>query len=1362
MSARAWSMPTPSAAASTGADFTELAGPPLEEPLAPGRVFCERYRLVHKLGEGGMGVVWLAEQFTPVERPVALKLIRAGAIDACVVQRFHAERRSLALMDHAAIAKVFDAGAAAQGQPYLVMEYVPGVSITAYCDQHRLSIAARLELFIQACEGVQHAHQKAIIHRDLKPANILVLEQDGRPRPRIIDFGLAMPAAAAAEDATRFTQFGQFIGTPGFMSPEQVDPSIDDVDTRSDVYSLGVILYVLLTGLQPFETAERRRPPVDEWLRRLRDEEPPRPSNKVSGDRGTSSVTAAARATSPLHLASALRGDLDWITMKALERDRARRYGTASELAADLRRYLAHEAVLARPASARYRIAKFVRRHRLGAGIAALVMASAALAAGAGLLAVRRQHEAQYQATQTLRAQSRLLTQTAGQRLRDGDVAGGQGIILAVLTDPAFAAAPQPAAISVFQDARAADAGLAVFAGHDDHVYSAAYSPDGLGIVTGSNDATARLWDARTGAELGVLRGHRGPVFAAAYSPDGRRIVTASADQTARIWDAATRTALVTLAGHADSVNSAAYSPDGARIVTTSDDHSVRIWDARSGLPLAVLDGHTDRVSGAVWSPDGRRIASASDDKTVRLWDAASGATLAVLAGHAGYVYTAAFSPDGRQLVSASDDKTVRLWDVATGAELAAYPHQDRIYSAAFSPDGTRIVTASLDKTATIWDARSGARLRVLSGHGSFVYSAAYSPDGLSIVTASADKTARLWDARVGAELASLAGHGGYVYSAAYSPDGTRIVTASDDKTARIWDARTHAQLGVIAAGGGYFFAAAFAPDGARIVTGSDDKTARIWDARTARELTVLRGHAGYVYAAAFSPDGRRVVTASDDRTARIWDAAGGRELAVLQGHGDLVIAAAYSPDGSRIVTASLDKTARIWDARSGKALTVLEGHGDRLTSAAYSPDGTRIVTGSLDKTARIWDAGTGALLAVLAGHTDRVSSVAYSPDGALIVTASFDKTARIWNARSAEQLAVLAGHGDRVKSAAFSPDGTRIVTASLDRTAKIWDARVPANLAAQIAWDAAALADPLAAVDRNLLGLEDDSASAGVASNASACDRAAGAVYDPDRKAPGVSRIADIDRSVAGPACLDAVSARWHPARVDFERARSLAAAGDRGAARARLEVALERGYRAAAIDLGDLLLADAGAAEAGAAHADAAHADAAVADTAVAAARAQVERAIALYEKAWADGIPIAATRLAEFYEHGGRASTPTGDAVAPRAATAPDRTLAWFWYRNAADAGEPNALARLAARVELGLSPVRPGHEQYTELLRAFELYASAAARARAAGWPDADWQQWRYRRASLARVLAAGGKMREVAAAYTAALANPRAP
>jgi serine/threonine protein kinase/Tfp pilus assembly protein PilF len=335
--------------------------------------FIGPYHLIEKLGEGGMGQVWLAEQSAPVQRRVALKLIRTGIYDTALLQRFQAERQSLAIMDHPAIAKVFDAGMTGAGQPYFVMEYVAGLPITEYCDSKKLGIQQRIELFIQVCEGVQHAHQKAIIHRDIKPANILVVEVDGKAKPRIIDFGIAKAVTSQGSGETLFTQAGALLGTPGYMSPEQADPRVQDIDTRTDVYSLGVVLYVLLTGCEPFDTASWKKLPFDEALRRLREEDAPTPSEKVDSNLKTSSALAESRGLEPKQLVGELRGDLDWITMKAVERERERRYGTPSELASDLRRYLNNEPVVARPASAGYRLQKYVRRHRFGVAAATVI-----------------------------------------------------------------------------------------------------------------------------------------------------------------------------------------------------------------------------------------------------------------------------------------------------------------------------------------------------------------------------------------------------------------------------------------------------------------------------------------------------------------------------------------------------------------------------------------------------------------------------------------------------------------------------------------------------------------------------------------------------------------------------------------------------------------------------------------------------------------------------------------------------------------------------------------------------------------------------------------------------------------------------
>jgi eukaryotic-like serine/threonine-protein kinase len=368
---------TPHVPAGSAVPRAEGAAASADEPISIGQ-----YKLIRRLGEGGMGQVWLAEQTMPVQRQVAIKLIKVGIYDAELLQRFRAERQSLAMMDHPAIAKVFDAGATRDGQPYFVMEYVPGVPITEYCDQKHLTIQARLELFIKVCEGVQHAHQKAIIHRDLKPANILVTEVDGKPVPRIIDFGLAKAIGPQAGGDAGMTMVGGFVGTPGYMSPEQADASVLDVDTRTDVYSLGVLLYVLLTGDEPFDTTQWKTQPLHEMLRQLREVDPPAPSTKLRMETPASVDNAKMRGAQLKQLQQLLHGDLDWITMKALEKDRARRYGTSMELAADVERYLKNEPIVARPASTAYRLQKYVRRHRVGVAVAAgLVLLLAGFAA---------------------------------------------------------------------------------------------------------------------------------------------------------------------------------------------------------------------------------------------------------------------------------------------------------------------------------------------------------------------------------------------------------------------------------------------------------------------------------------------------------------------------------------------------------------------------------------------------------------------------------------------------------------------------------------------------------------------------------------------------------------------------------------------------------------------------------------------------------------------------------------------------------------------------------------------------------------------------------------------------------------------
>jgi eukaryotic-like serine/threonine-protein kinase len=354
------------------------------------------YRLIQKIGEGGMGEVWLAEQTEPIHRTVALKLIKAGMDTRQVVARFEAERQALALMDHPAIARVFDAGQTPRGLPYFVMEHVQGEPITTYCDRHTLTTRERIDLFVRVCDAIEHAHQKGIIHRDLKPSNVLVTVQDGRPVPKVIDFGVAKATSHHLIRKTVFTEQGVLIGTPEYMSPEQAELTGLDLDTRTDVYALGMMLYELLVGALPFDVRELRRAGFDEIRRIIREVDPPRPSARLSTLGEASDLAARNRRSEPARLASQLRGDLDWIAMKALEKDRTRRYASPNELAADIGRYLQHEPVLAGPPGTAYRARKFIRRHRLGVAAAALVtlaLVTAVVGTSVGLVRARAEQE---------------------------------------------------------------------------------------------------------------------------------------------------------------------------------------------------------------------------------------------------------------------------------------------------------------------------------------------------------------------------------------------------------------------------------------------------------------------------------------------------------------------------------------------------------------------------------------------------------------------------------------------------------------------------------------------------------------------------------------------------------------------------------------------------------------------------------------------------------------------------------------------------------------------------------------------------------------------------------------------------------
>jgi len=1048
--------------------FLQSESKKIEEKPAPTQsedasTFIGRYKLLEKLGEGGFGEVWMAEQKEPVKRRVALKIIKLGMDTKQVVARFEVERQALALMDHPNIAKVFDGGATDTGRPYFVMELVRGERITEFCDKNQVTTQERLNLFVQVCRAIQHAHQKGMIHRDIKPSNILVTLHDGVPVPKIIDFGIAKATQQELTEKTVFTQFRQFLGTPAYISPEQAEMSGLDIDTRSDIYSLGVLLYELLTGLTPFDTQELLKAGLEGLRQAIREDQPLRPSTRLSGmGKEELTTTAKRRGAEPPKLISLVRGDLDWIVMKCLEKDRARRYETATGLARDLERYLHHEPVVARPPSRLYEFQKTVRRHWVGfAAVAAVLLA---LIAGVVVSTV--------EAVRARRAELEQITLRQGeaeQRARaEAQERRGERLLYAGKMNLAQAAWEQNRVAQLRQllqeTADYPDRGfewyfwqrqthldLKTLRGHLDQVHTVAFSPDGRRILTGSDDTTAKVWDLVSGNELFTLQGHLHSIGEADWSPDGQRIATASSDATVKIWDASDGKELLTFTNHTGGIQSVRFSPDSQSVLSSSNDGTAKLWEVASGKELLTLPARGGRMNDAALSPDGHRILTGADDQTGRVWDALSGNELFRLLGHKSAVECVVFSPDGRWMATCSDDRTAKVWDAVTGKELLTLAgHADGLNALAVSPDSRRIATASGDQTAKVWDAATGQELFTLKGHDAKVHDVAFSPDGRLIATASADQTVKLWDASGNREALTLQERH-QVLCAAFSPDDRRIVTGNGAFTATIWEAATGKEL--LRLEGQHTHpvrSVAFSPDGQRIVTGSGDQTAKIWDAANGKVLFALEGHSAPLTQVAYSTNGQLIATASADMTARLWEAATGKFLRELKGHTGGIIGLAFSPDGRLIATASGDKTARIWDAASGEQLCVIQGHDAAVTSVAFSHDGRRLATASSDRTAKVWDAANWTNLVTLRGHTGGLRSIEFSPDGRRLLTASQDITAKLWDAASGEELLTFkgSGYGDYLSCAAFSHDGRRIVTDGGDWTARVWDAATAEQMA--------------------------------------------------------------------------------------------------------------------------------------------------------------------------------------------------------------------------------------------------------------------------------------------------------------------------
>jgi WD40 repeat protein/serine/threonine protein kinase len=1062
------------------------AQPQAEWPEIPG------YEILRFLGRGGMAVVYEARQLR-LNRRVALKILRAG--DQATPEqliRFCAEGEIVARLRHPHIVQIYEVGTNNK-QPYFALELMEGGSLSSALQGKPLAARPAAQIVETLARAIEYAHAQGIVHRDLNPSNVLLGSEPGSVRGssasgadvtglagvlKVTDFGLAK----YLDQDSRLTRADYVLGTPSYMAPEQVRGQNDRVGKSADIYSLGAVLYELLTGRPPFQA-----PTSLEVMNQILELDP----------------------VSPSRLLPKVPRDLEAICLKCLEKEPERRYASAAALAEDLRRFRAGEPIEARRVHTLERAWRFAKRRPAPVALLLLLLLMAVVgfpavtllwleAASARQRALAQEREA-LQARNDARSESirfqqqsaEILAERGREFAQQGDVAKGLHWMLASLRT-----APETA-IDFHRVVRTNVAAwsrqichLRHQLDHPDEIDAVAFRPDGQVLAVGCLRYGIYRWNAESGQPHGAPIAPPGQVMSLTYSPDGKTILGGGGSHSSELgdvdcwvrrWDAATGEPLGPTIVHDIRVWAVAYSPDGKSFLVGSGSNDgqkghVRLWDAATDEPLGPPLPVPFAVKAVAFSPDGQQFATATgalDAKVpglVQIWNTATQQPIGQPLEHAARLWAVCFSPDGKTLLTAGDDGAVRLWGVTSGKEVAEpLWHPFGVSAIGLTPDGMTVVTGSWDGIIRLWDVATGRLVDAQELHEGWVTSVAVSADGRTLLTgARGDRNARIWDVSVNLSrsIARNATRGDVSTpgrapvsvldfpSVAYSPDSKTVLTCGPNGLGQLWETATGRPVGTpLRHPHPRIRVADFSPDGKKVATSclgkrSEDCAVRIWDATTGLPLTPWIPQQDHVAALNFSPDGKLLATGDYTHDVQLWDAATGERSRPPLRQRDIVLSLAFSPDGKTLAAGTAhdwhrDPQARLWDVSTGRPVGQPLKHTNYVVFVAFSPDGQTLVTGSLDNTFRLWDVATGEARGDYRTVAAGWRCAALSPDGDRLATASQDGTLRLWSTADGSPLpGATMPHpgGSSAVAVAFSPDGTLLVVGHEDGSAQLWD----------------------------------------------------------------------------------------------------------------------------------------------------------------------------------------------------------------------------------------------------------------------------------------------------------------------------------